>query len=109
MSAENRRYPRIESQEQNSIRVEWGGQTEAAVVSDISEGGIGFLMPKGAAVNTGDLMAIGTEQVINLRGRVRWVDTAHCETEPTRLGVQFESIVVHWHPLVEGMKRLGGE
>ena len=94
MSAENRRYPRIESQDQHSLQVEWGGQTEAAIVSDISEGGIGFLLPKVASVNPDDVMAVGIDQVINLRGRVRWVDTAPGETQPRRLGVEFESIIV---------------
>ena len=93
-SAENRRYPRIEAQNRHSLQVEWGGNVETAVVSDISEGGIGFLMPQGASVNPDDVMAVGIDQVINLRGRVRWVDTAPGESQPTRLGVEFESIIV---------------
>ena len=93
-SAENRRYPRIEAQNRHSLQVEWGGNIETAVVSDISESGIGFLMPQGTSVNTDDVMAVGIDQVINLRGRVRWVDTAPGESQPTRLGVEFESIIV---------------
>ena len=65
------------------------------LVSDISEGGIGFVVGEKTDVEPNDVMAIGIEQVINLRGRVRWVGAVPGEPEKHRLGVEFESVIVH--------------
>jgi hypothetical protein len=77
------------------LDVELEGKSHSVVLSDISEGGIGFVMGDPAEIEPNDVMAIGIEQVINLRGRVRWVGGVPGHPDQKRLGVQFESVIVH--------------
>jgi hypothetical protein len=93
--AEQRRHPRIGIEGRHVLQVELEGKSHGMVVADISEGGIGFLMSEQAEVEPNDLMAIGLEEMINLRGRVRWVGEVPGRPEQTRLGVEFESVIIH--------------
>lgn len=94
-SAEQRRHPRIGLHREHPLEVELDdGRTVGLIVSDISEGGMGFTVPSGTAVIPNSVMAIGIEQVINLQGRVRWVNPDPAHPEQTRLGVEFESLSV---------------
>ena len=92
---ENRRHSRIGIEGEHVLQVELEGHPHSMVVSDISEGGVGFIMGDQAEVEPDDVMAIGIEQVINLRGRVRWVGSDPQNPERKRLGVEFESVIVH--------------
>ena len=92
---ESRRHPRIEIQGRHPLDVDLEGKVHSMLVADISEGGIGFVSEEQTAVNPNDVMAIGIEQVINLRGRVRWVGKDPANPARTHVGVEFQSVIVH--------------
>jgi hypothetical protein len=94
-SPESRRHPRIEIQGRHPLDVDLDGKVHSMLVSDISEGGIGFLTEEQTPVTPNDVMAIGIEQVINLRGRVRWVGKDPEHPHHTHIGVEFQSVIVH--------------
>ena len=94
-SPESRRHPRIEIEGHHPLDVDLEGKVHSMVVADISEGGIGFLTEEPAAVSPNDVMGIGIEQVINLRGRVRWVGKDPERPGQTRVGVEFQSVIIH--------------
>ena len=93
--SEHRRHNRIDIEGHHLLEVELEGKSHSVLVSDISEGGIGFVMGDPGDIEPDDVMAIGIEQVINLRGRVRWVGGVPGHPDQKRLGVQFESVIVH--------------
>ena len=93
-TSDNRRHPRISIQNRKLVEVELDGKPHSLIVADISQGGFGFEVPYGPTVNTDDFLAIGIEQVINLRGRVRWVSPAGGGAKEARLGLEFETLTV---------------
>jgi hypothetical protein len=92
---ESRKHPRIEIRGHHPLNVDLDGNVHTMLVADISEGGIGFLSDQQTDVSPNDVMAIGIEQVVNLRGRVRWVAHDPAQPQKTRVGVEFQSVIVH--------------